>query len=76
MAIKSDRVCLVSAPGVLYVCGGSSERIQPHLRFNRRQDVLLESGHALTAPGRTGCRAKPLSWVELAAVLGVHWVIC
>lgn len=41
-----------TAPGLLRECGGHPERQQPHQHLHRRQDVLLESGHAVPAAGR------------------------
>lgn len=44
-------VCVCLAPSVLRECGRHTERQQPDHRVHRRQDVLLESGHALPASG-------------------------
>ena len=42
-----------SAPRVLRQRCGHTERTQPHQCVDRRQDVLLESGYALSSTGKT-----------------------
>lgn len=52
-ACVSLSVCVRTraAPSILCERGGHPERQQPDHRVYRRQDVLLESGHALPAAG-------------------------
>lgn len=57
---KSQSVLLTplvsAAPGLLRECGGNPERQQPDQHLHRWQDVLLESGHALSAAGHLNHR--------------------
>ena len=51
-------VCVFAAPCVLRDGGRDAECAQPDLSVQRRQAVLLEPGHAVTAPGQHGAAAQ------------------
>lgn len=50
-------VCFCLAPCVLRECGRHPKRQQPDHSVYGRQDVLLESGHALPASGTPATRS-------------------